>query len=35
MQHDDDFNWNYGIALASTRNFKQAEEKLLNVQSEE
>jgi intraflagellar transport protein 56 len=30
----DDFNWNYGISLASTGSFKQAEEALLLVQSE-
>ena len=30
----DDFNWNYGISLAQTGSFKQAEEALLLVQSE-
>ena len=31
---DDDFNWNYGITLAATGDYKLAEETLLKVQSE-
>lgn len=31
---DDDFNWNYGIAQAAVGQFKEAEQTLLNVQSE-
>jgi intraflagellar transport protein 56 len=31
---DDDFNWNYGITLAATNDYKLAEETLLKVQSE-
>jgi len=34
MYNDDDFNWNYGISLAATGNFKRAEEALLLVQNE-
>lgn len=34
MYNDDDFNWNYGISLAQTGNFKAAEEALLLVQNE-
>lgn len=34
MASDDDFNWNYGITLAATKDFKKAEEALLNIQSE-
>ena len=34
MYNDDDFNWNYGISLAQTGSFKQAEEALLLVQNE-
>jgi intraflagellar transport protein 56 len=34
LYNDDDFNWNYGISLASTGNFKEAEETLLLVQSD-
>jgi intraflagellar transport protein 56 len=34
MKDDDDFNWNYGIALASCQNYKQAEEVLLRVKKE-
>lgn len=30
--NDDDFNWNYGIALASAKEFKEAEETMLKVQ---
>ena len=32
--NDDDFNWNYGISLACTGNYKEAEETLLLVQSD-
>lgn len=31
MKDDDNFNWNYGVALAMTQHFKQAEEVLLRV----
>ena len=34
MYNDDDFNWNHGIALAQTGNFKAAEEALLLVQND-
>jgi intraflagellar transport protein 56 len=34
MDNDDDFNWNYGISLASTGNFKAAEEALCSIQNE-
>ncbi len=34
MYNDDDFNWNYGMALAATGDFKAAEEALLSVRSE-
>lgn len=34
MYNDDDFNWNHGISLAATGNFKHAEEALLLVQNE-
>mmetsp|Transcript_106825 Transcript_106825/g.309950 ORF Transcript_106825/g.309950 Transcript_106825/m.309950 type:complete len:293 (-) Transcript_106825:240-1118(-) len=34
MYNDDDFNWNHGISLAQTGNFKAAEEALLLVQNE-
>merc|ERR1711865_1186971 len=34
MYNDDDFNWNHGISLAQTGNFKAAEESLLLVQNE-
>jgi intraflagellar transport protein 56 len=34
MYNDDDFNFNHGIALASTRNYKAAEESLLLVHNE-
>ncbi|CAM9667665.1 unnamed protein product, partial [Choristocarpus tenellus] len=34
MYNDDDFNWNHGISLASTGNFKAAEEALLLIQNE-
>lgn len=29
--NDDDFNYNHGIALAATRNYKAAEEALLLI----
>jgi len=34
MANDDDFNWNHGIALAATKDFKAAEDAFNNVQSE-
>lgn len=34
MYNDDDFNYNYGIALAATRNYKAAEEALLLIRNE-
>lgn len=34
MASDDDFNWNHGIALANTKDYKAAEEAFSNVQSE-
>ncbi|KAG5186895.1 hypothetical protein JKP88DRAFT_269588 [Tribonema minus] len=34
MYNDDDFNWNHGLSLASTGNYKAAEESLLLIQSE-
>ena len=34
IESDDDFNWNYGITLAATNDYKLAEETLLKVQSE-
>ena len=34
MKDDDDFNWNYGVALAMCQNYKQAEEVLLRVKKE-
>lgn len=34
MYNDDDFNYNYGLSLASTKNFKGAEECLLLVHNE-
>ena len=34
LYNDDDFNWNYGISLASTGNYKEAEETLLLVQAD-
>ena len=33
LYNDDDFNWNYGIALASTHDYKEAEETFLLIQS--
>ncbi|GMI52571.1 hypothetical protein TeGR_g164 [Tetraparma gracilis] len=35
MYNDDDFNWNHGLSLAATGNFKRAEEALLLVQNEQ
>ncbi len=34
MYNDDDFNYNHGVALASTRHYKAAEEALLLVHNE-
>ncbi len=34
MYNDDDFNFNHGLALASTRNYKAAEEALLLIHNE-
>lgn len=34
MKEDDDFNWNYGIALASCQKYKEAEEVLSRVKKE-
>lgn len=34
MYNDDDFNYNHGIALAATRNYKAAEESLLLIHNE-
>ena len=34
MYNDDDFNWNYGISLAATGDYKAAEEALLSVRNE-
>jgi intraflagellar transport protein 56 len=34
MYNDDDFNFNHGIALAATRNYKGAEESMLLVHNE-
>ena len=34
MYNDDDFNYNHGIALAATRNYKSAEEALLLIHNE-
>lgn len=34
MYNDDDFNFNHGIALAATRNYKAAEEALLLIHNE-
>jgi intraflagellar transport protein 56 len=35
MYNDDDFNYNHGLALAATRNYKGAEEALLLVHNED
>jgi intraflagellar transport protein 56 len=32
--NDDDFNWNYGLALAATGKYREAEEALAAVQSD-
>lgn len=32
--NDDDFNWNYGLALAATGKYAEAEEALASVQRE-
>lgn len=32
--NDDDFNWNFGIASAAAKEFKEAEEGLLQIQNE-
>jgi len=32
--NDDDFNWNFGLASASAKEFKEAEEALLQIQNE-
>jgi intraflagellar transport protein 56 len=29
--NDDDFNWNFGLASASAKEFKEAEEALLQI----
>ena len=34
MKDDDDFNWNYGVALCMCQNYKQAEEVLSRVKKE-
>jgi len=34
MANDDDFNWNHGIALANTKDYRGAEEAFNNVQSD-
>ena len=34
MYNDDDFNYNYALSLASTRNYKGAEEALLLIHNE-
>lgn len=34
FETDDDFNWNYGITLAATGDYRGGEEALLKVQSE-
>jgi intraflagellar transport protein 56 len=34
LKDDDDFNWNYGIALGACQNYKLAEEVLLRVKKE-
>ncbi len=34
MKDDDDFNWNYGIALAASQKYKEAEEVLLRVKKD-
>ena len=34
LSNDDNYNWNYGISLAATKQYKEAEERLLMVQNE-
>lgn len=34
MNYDDDFNWNYGIALAQLKKFQEAEDCLSLIQNE-
>lgn len=34
LKDDDDFNWNYGIALAACQNYKESEEVLLRIKKE-
>lgn len=34
VKEDDDFNWNYGIALAACQKYKEAEEVLMRVKKE-
>ena len=34
MKDDDDFNWNYGIALGSCQKYKEAEEVLMRIKKE-
>lgn len=34
VKDDDDFNWNYGIALAACQKYKEAEEVLLRIKKE-
>ena len=34
LYNDDNFNWNYGISLAATKSYKDAEEAFLNVKKE-
>lgn len=34
MMSDDDFNWNYGIALAHLQKYKEAEEVLNQIINE-
>ncbi len=34
MKDDDDFNWNYGIALAACQKYREAEEVLLRIKKE-
>ena len=34
FSNNDNFNWNYGIALAETRDFKAAEAVLLKINNE-
>lgn len=34
LSKDDDFNWNYGIACASVKQWKEAEESLVGIENE-